>query len=93
MHYMGTGVMCTEDGFPLCHMDDKLCDINRCRYFIPISEIGNCVLRTDEHVARTFGDLSEVLGVSRQRVDQIEKRALEKLRTKFGKQLREEMNR
>jgi len=98
MHYMKyQGVKCTSHGFPICHLDDKVCDIERCRYFLLSSEIGNCVLRVKESEKKmTLESLSTSFGItgkkiSKQRVEQIEKEALEKLRNKYGLMLKEEV--
>ena len=93
MYYMGK-VQCTKNGFPVCSLDERLCDVEQCRYYLPWPEIGNCVLRITDDSSKTFKELSISFGidgkkVSKQRVDQIEKRALGKLRRRWGKMLRE----
>ncbi len=93
MYYMGK-VQCTKNGVPICCLDEKCCDVKRCRYFINDDTIDNCVLRVEPDDEDSFEKLSVAFGlhgekVSRQRIDQIEKRALEKLRGELGKVLRE----
>ena len=101
MHYMNCeGVKCTPSGFPICSTDEKCCDVEGCRYFIVASTIGNCVLRVmpDDKREPSMEKISVSFGmhgkkVSRQRIDQIEKRALRKLRERWGAELREARNR
>ncbi len=97
MHYMNCeGVKCTTSGFPICHLDEKVCGTEVCRYYLPWPDIGNCTLRvTDatDNEQETFQKLAMSFGVggkkvSRQRVDQIEKRALRKLRERWGETLK-----
>jgi len=100
MYYMKyDNIMLTEDGFPICYLDGKVCDVERCRYYVANSMLGNCVLRIEDDGSEeleTFEKLSIALGeggrkVSRQRIDQIEKRALRKLRENWGEVLKEEL--
>ena len=99
MHYMKyEDVKCTKDGFPICCQDEKVCDVEGCRYFLLSPEIGNCVLRVrDSEKKMTLESLSTSFGItgkkiSKQRVEQIEKEALEKLGKKWGTVLREMRN-
>ncbi len=98
MYYMKyDNIKLTEDGFPICYLDEKVCDVEKCHYFVKDLEFGNCILRIegdDSEAVVTFEKLSIALGehgrkVSRQRIDQIEKRALKKLKDNWGEVLKE----
>lgn len=83
------GVELTNQGYPVCHLDNEDCQVEVCRYFFPESEIGNCVLRVDKKDHCTLDVLAKAWGVSRQRVDQMEKRAFRKLIKRHGSELRD----
>ena len=100
MYYMKyDNVQLTANGFPICHLDSKTCDVENCHYHLFSPRLGNCVLRIPDEIdgeMETFEALSVALGeggrkVSRQRIDQIEKRALRKLRENWGEVLKEEL--
>lgn len=97
MYYVGKGVSCTETGAPACCLDSVTCNVIGCRYFVLYSPLGNCVLRIDKSDCMTLEEISRSLscydkrtqgvkgwGLSRQRVEQMEKVALRKLRKKIG---------
>jgi hypothetical protein len=58
-----------------------VCKRKTCRYWVSVEECGNCCL----HVKReySFREIGRVLGVSGQRVEQIQKRALRKVEKKM----------
>jgi len=100
MYYMKyDNIMLTANGFPICHLDNQVCSIELCRYHLSSLKLGNCVLRIPDEIdseMETFEALSIAFGeggrkVSRQRIDQIEKRALRKLNENLGEVLKEEM--
>ena len=88
MRYVGL-VPCTKDGFPICSRDHENCDVEVCRYFINVEAIGNCVLRVDKHDHFRMQVIADAWGVRRQRVDQLEKKALRKIRKRYPKLLQE----
>jgi len=102
MYYLHKGIQLTPDGFPICYLQRdenstsgwKVCDCEVCRYFVVDTELGNCILRVEKDDADSFEKLSVAFGmhgekVSRQRIDQIEKSAMGKLRGELGALLRE----
>lgn len=80
LKYWKEGVECTKNLVPVCCMDDRVCDVDRCRYYLESEPMGNCILRNDE--AWTMEDIGKVMGISRQRVEQIQRKALKKMRDK-----------
>jgi len=78
--YWKEGIECTKNKVPICYQDDKTCDVEMCRYFIQHTELGNCVLRNEREW--TMEDIGKVMGISRQRVEQIERKALGKMQNR-----------
>lgn len=88
MHYLGTDVQCVG-GYPICRLDSKTCNVSSCRYFIKVETLGNCTLRVDKHDHFRMQVIATAMGVTRQRVDQFEKRGLRKLKKWHERILRE----
>jgi hypothetical protein len=89
MGYAEMGVQCTESNLPVCSLDQKICDVKKCRYFVPCQHLGNCVLRVDKGDKFTLDQIASMFGISRQRVDKIEEHALKKLRKYHWIELKE----
>ena len=71
----------------MCDKWNSLCTEKKCRYYLKWEYINNCVLCVS-HSYR-MEDIGIIQGVSRQRIDQIEKRAMGKLRKRWGRYLKE----
>ena len=79
MGYTEMGVPCTKSGYPICYLDWQSCDIEGCRYHANIPSIGNCVLRIDKHQCFTLEAIGDAMGLTRERIRQIEERMLRRL--------------
>lgn len=88
MFYKDKGIHLTDTNFPICYLDQKACWVSYCRYYLQFKKIGNCVLRMDNPKGVTFEVLSRAMKISRQRVDQIEKRAIRKIGKQYGEEIR-----
>ncbi len=73
-------------GGEMCEGGITVCRDRGCRYYTKFKEINNCVLCVDKEY--TMQEIADCEHISRQRIDQIEKRALRKLRKKWGPRLR-----
>ena len=69
----------------MCNGGATVCRDRGCRYYTQFRDINNCVLCVEREY--TMQEIADAENVSRQRIDQIEKRALRKLRKKWGKRL------
>lgn len=88
MYYLKLGVPCTKNGLPLCCLDDEICQVKLCRYFLAgLKKLGNCVLRVDKTDIFTLDDIGKVMKISRERVRQIEERVLIRISRFHAKEL------
>lgn len=71
----------------MCDKKGIMCFDVKCRYYTNWSYINNCVLCVDHPYP--MEDIAAMEGVSRQRIDQIEKRAIGKLKKRWGLGLKE----
>jgi hypothetical protein len=89
--YAKEGVLCTKEGYPICCLDDKVCDVEGCRYWVNFMKTKNCVLRVKEGDGCTLQEIADAFKLSRERVRQIEEELLLKLGNAY-KHMREELH-
>ena len=67
--------------FTNCKDKNRKCKVNNCRYWIDNSESLNCtLLAAKEEKNMTLEEVGNIFKVTRMRICQIEKRAIEKLK-------------
>lgn len=88
MNYKDEGVECAG-GLPVCHLDDDLCQVDVCRYWISYIEFGNCACRVDRRMS--LEEVGVAIGCSKEGVRKIEARAVAKIKkmAEFEKLVRE----
>ena len=80
-NYKRCGVKCTPSGYPICCMDEELCDVEKCEYYTPDFNAGNCSLRYEKE--STLEQIGIVYGFTRERARQVVNNALEHLKEKL----------
>jgi len=83
--YTDPGIEYDDNGFPMCSHDRTLCDVEGCRYYVDMFDLGNCSLRVNKDHSHTLEEVGQAMGISRERVRQLQERALGKLRKRFPK--------
>ena len=74
----------SESSKDLCFEVYKSCQKNctqkNCRYWHDLSESNNCIINKSNNNPHTLQEIGDILGITRMRVCQIEKRIIKKLK-------------
>ena len=62
--YRRCGVKCTPTGYPICCIDEELCDVEKCEYYVNDFNVGNCSLRYSKE--STLEQIGMVFGMTRE---------------------------
>jgi len=59
--------------------DKKACKRINCKFYINCRQFNNCTLIAADHGPKTLQEIGDIFGITRMRICQIQKRAIEKL--------------
>ena len=66
--------------FEFCEMKKTCCQKENCRYWINSKKYQMCCLIASKNSSMTLEDIGKIFNVTRMRICQIEKRAIEKIK-------------